>query len=66
MKFILIYMTAAMVHGSANLGQVPPDAPIFQNAAQCGKVLSLLTHGKPVDHQRPGWQCIPQLESESE
>jgi hypothetical protein len=70
MKFILVFITAAMSHGPANVGDAPYRAR-FDTLAQCEEARKALVLVKPSepsdwtrselgDHTR-GWQCIPQL-----
>ncbi len=60
MKFILVFITAAMSHGPANVGDVPYRAA-FDTLAQCEVARkALVKPGELGDHTR-GWQCIPEL-----
>jgi hypothetical protein len=61
MKFVLIFITAAISHGPANVGNAPFLAR-FDTVAQCETMRkTLVDPSELADHTR-GWQCIPEIQ----
>jgi hypothetical protein len=60
MKFILVFITAAMSHGPANVGDVPHSAA-FDTLAECEVARKALVKPSELGDHTRGWQCISQL-----
>jgi hypothetical protein len=60
MKFVLIFITAAMAHGPANVGDSPYLAR-FDTLVQCEAVRKTLVDPSELADRTMGWQCIPQV-----
>jgi hypothetical protein len=62
MKFILIFITAAMAGGPANIGNAPYKAR-FDTLPQCEAMRKTLVKPSELADRTHGWQCIPELEN---